>query len=72
MKNWSYEKTGTFIWVLQWRRTKEILKNMTKYWLYAPGEDATNGMNFMPPGNYGQVWDAIGIKSAHRPREYQK
>lgn len=70
MKNWSYEKTGTFIWdFYNGEELKRNRKNMTKYWLYAPGEDATKWDEFYASGIMGLGWDAIGDLNLLTDRE---
>lgn len=52
---WDYEKLGTFLW-------EEYRKNEVnrKYWLYAPGENASKWDEFYSSGIMGLGWDEIG------------
>jgi 5-methylcytosine-specific restriction protein B len=68
-KNWSYEKTGTFIWEnyrpIEEKKSSDL---KIKYWIYAPGENAIKWDEFYNSGIMALGWDEIGDLNQYNSR----
>jgi len=68
-EQWSYEKTGSFIWDLMHGEVeKKKVKSTKQYWLYSAGEGANMWDDFYKEGIMGLGWDQIGDLSQYGTR----
>lgn len=70
--NWEYEKVGNFIWENfhpEKEKKRAVEKNITKYWLYAAGENAEYWDEFHNLGIMGLGWDKLGDLNQYTSKE---